>query len=77
MKNWTRSLTFFTLAKVLLLLWAVMIVVNIILDPLGDHSIWQPLCVLAGVLALDRFQKKNAPCLKSKGRQAVETVLKH
>ena len=77
MQKWTRSQTLFTLAKVLLLLWAVLIVAGIILDPLGDHSIWQPLCVLIGVLALDRFQKKNAPCLKSTGRQAVETVLKH
>ena len=72
-----KQTTLFILAKALLLLWAVFIVVGILMDPLGDHSIWQPLCVLIGVLALDRFQKKNAPCLKSKGRQAVETVLKH
>lgn len=72
-----KQTTLFILAKALLLLWAVFIVVGILMDPLGDHSIWQPFCVLIGVLALDRFQKKNAPCLKSKGRQAVETVLKH
>ena len=41
------------------LIYAVIIVVGILMDPLGDHSVWQPLCAVVLMLALDKYEKTH------------------
>ena len=54
-----KQTTLFILAKALLLHWAVFIVIGILTDPLGNHSVWQPLCAVVLMLALDKYEETH------------------
>lgn len=52
-----KHLTLLTLVKALLFLWVSVIVLDILLDPLGDHATLQPLTAVVLILAVSRYEK--------------------
>ena len=52
-----KGFTLAKLVKALLLLWSVTILLGILLDPLGDHPVWQPLTCTALLLAVGKYEK--------------------
>ena len=54
-----KQTTLFILAKAPAAPLGCLIVVGILMDPLGDHSVWQPLCAVVLMLALDKYEKTH------------------